>query len=520
MDVAIIGAGPTGLALALELGRAGASVLVVEAAAERNRQSRASGIQPRTTEVLQMRGLLSAMQPYVRSREQIGGHFAGLPVPLDTTPFGSRFPVPVSIGQYDLECVLEAELAAFPQVELWRGAALTDLQQLDDGVTGVVRSTAETRQIRADYLIGADGAHSRVRRLAEIGFPGRAGLVAMAACDIRLSGVEDETPGHFSRYLHPHADGLAILSPLGNGVHRLLFGGSEQQGLDRNTPVGRDEVQRALTAACGPDVGLVEILHASRFSDASRQAETYRKGRVLLAGDAAHIHLPAGGQGINLGIQDAMNLGWKLGAVVAGRLPQSVLDSYHTERHPVAERVLVNTRAQGLLMGADHPDLGALRSVFTDLLRLPDANRYLSGMVSGLDTRYPMPGTAHPLLGLRMPDLPIADETADAGHRSGAGRRHLSDLQHRGDGLLVDLGAGLPGWATEAVRDVPGVTIATVAGPVDDDLPGLALVRPDGHVCATDAGGPDELAAALQLWFGASMPTDTRPRSACNELVR
>jgi 2-polyprenyl-6-methoxyphenol hydroxylase-like FAD-dependent oxidoreductase len=485
VDVAVIvvGAGPTGLVVAGELGLAGVPVMVLEGAGERSRQSRAGGIQPRTAEVFEMRGLLAPMLALANDREPVGGHFAGLPVPLDCTPWQTRFPCPISIPQYELEVFLERRLGGFAGVDLRRGCRLVGLDQDADGVTATVAGPGGERPVRAGYLVGCDGGHSTVRRLAGVGFPGRPGRVGMVASDVRVSGVADQPAGHFSRYVRSDGSAPAILSPLGGGLHRFMF----VSDAPRDAPVTDAEVAAALRAACGPDAGLVEVVHASRFSDASRLADRYRVGRVLLAGDAAHIHLPAGGQGINLGVQDAMNLGWKLAATVRGGAPDGLLDSYHDERHPVAARVLTNTRAQGVLMDAADPEVAELRAVFTDLLRLPDTNRYLAGMMSGLDTRYAMAGTGHPLLGARLPDveLSVAGDTVRAGA-----------LLHSGRGLLLDLGAGVDaaGWA-DRIDHVTATSGELAAGAL--------LVRPDGHVAATDAGGTGELVAAMRRWFGA-----------------
>lgn len=488
-DVIIVGAGPTGLTLAAELGLAGVRTLLLDAATERSRQSRAGSIQPRTAEVFASRGLLAPMLAGRPPRGTVGGHFAGLPVPLTADGWRTRFPHPVSIPQYELETFLAGHLARFRTVAVRTGCAVTALESDDDSVTATL---ADGGTVRGRWLVGCDGGHSTVRRLTGVDFPGRSGRYGMVASDITLTGPgAAELPAtlrHFSQAVRGDAEQQALLSPLGDGVYRFMFGGRDQLGVPRDAPVTADEISRALTAACGTDVRLDTVRYASRFSDATRQAAAYRTGRVLLAGDAAHIHLPAGGQGINLGVQDAANLGWKLAARVHGHT--DLLDTYHDERHPVAARVLANTRAQGVLMGPGDPDVGALRDLLTDLLRLPAANHAVTGMISGLDVRYALAGKPHPLLGARMPDLDLDTTT---------GPVRLSALQHDGRGILLDrtgrLAATARPWSTR-IRYVA----AQVAEPDADAL----LIRPDGHVCWTAAD--DDPTDALTYWFGAPNP--------------
>ncbi|HEY3503601.1 MAG TPA: FAD-dependent monooxygenase [Actinocatenispora sp.] len=487
-EVIVVGAGPTGLTLAAELGLAGVRTLVLDAATEHSRQSRAGSIQPRTAEVLAARGLLDPMLGGRPPRGTIGGHFAGLPVPLPADGWRTRYPHPVTIPQYDLEMFLEGHLTRFAGVTVRKGHGLVALAQDDDGVTGTLDDGST---VRGRWLVGCDGGHSTVRRLTGVGFPGRSGQYGMVASDVTLTGPGvAELPTslrHFSQAVRANGDTQALLSPLGDGVFRFMFGGPGQLGVGRDEPVTTDEVSRALRAACGDDLTLGEVRYASRFSDASRQADAYRVGRVLLAGDAAHIHLPAGGQGINLGVQDATNLGWKLAGRVRGRT--DLLDTYHAERHPVAARVLANTRAQGVLMNPGDPDVGTLRDLLADLLRLPEARHAMAGMISGLDVTYELAGKPHPLLGARMPDLDLT--TAD-------GPVRLSTVQHDGRGVLLDLTGGRSA-AASAWSD----RVRYVAATVDDPEADAVLVRPDGHVCWV-ASADDDLADALTYWFGAA----------------
>src|SRR5579884_1607523 len=394
-DVIIVGAGPVGLFLANELGLFGVRAVVLEKLTTRSGQSKAGGIQPRTAEVLDLRGLLAELQERALPREAIGGHFAGLPIPLDCRPWNTRYPYPLSIPQGRIEAFLEEKLARY-DIPLWWEQAIIGLEQDESGVTALISGPTGETHLRARYLVGCDGGHSTVRKLVGVNFSGRDGKFSMVVADVRLAGGTGKVPTHtrhFSEHIQRNGNVIAILSPLSDGASRLMFGGPEQQVLARAAPITETEVRTALRASYGSDVELQEILWASRFSDASRQVEHYQVGRVFFAGDAAHIHLPTGGQGLNLGLQDAFNLGWKLAAQVQGRAPAGLLESYHTERHPVGARVLQNTRAQGLLMMLQSDEDGtALRELFIDLMRIPEANRYLSGMISGLDVQYAMPG--------------------------------------------------------------------------------------------------------------------------------
>jgi 2-polyprenyl-6-methoxyphenol hydroxylase-like FAD-dependent oxidoreductase len=338
-----------------------------------------------------------------------------------------------------------AAIEARLRTPVLRGAAVTAVEHDGEGVT----VTAGGRRHRAGWLVAADGGHSEVRTLLGAAFPGHSARFSLVVADLTLAG---KPAGLADDWQLPSLTS-GFLLPLSGGRYRAVFGGEEQQRLGRDAPVTADEVQRALTAAHGPGIEVGEVLWASRFGDAARQLERYRHGRVLFAGDAAHIHLPVGGQGLNLGLQDAVNLGWKLAAQVRGHTPDELLDSYHDERHPIAARVLVSTRAQGVL-GVPDPDAVAVREIVTGLLAVPDARRAVALELSGIGLTYP--GTTG------RSDLPVAP-----------------------DGRAVLVGAELPeGWA-DRVETRDG------AGP--------QLIRPDGYVAW--AGGPG-LDAALCRWFG------------------
>jgi 2-polyprenyl-6-methoxyphenol hydroxylase-like FAD-dependent oxidoreductase len=465
MDVIVIGAGPTGLMLAYELALGGARTVVVERLEERVRQVKGGTVQPRTAELLDARGLLDPVRAHALPRAAIGGHFAGLPVPLDCTPWNTRTPYPISVPQWRIEEVLEAA-AAERGVEVLRGHPVTAVAADGAGVT----VTAGGTELRAAYAVACDGAHSTVRGLLGLPFPGRSGTYRAALADIGLAAVSDLVPtamGHFSDLTREANGYWGMLVPVGDMTYRFTFGAE-----DAPAEPTEDGVRAALTALYGDGTRLAEIHTSSTFTDATRQLERYRHGRVLFAGDAAHIHPPLGGQGLNLGVQDAVNLGWKLAATVAGWAPDGLLDTYEAERHPMAARVLHHTSAQRVLAyprpGAD---VAALREIVTDLLRLPDANRYVAGMMSGLDAAG------------RVPDADLV---------TAAGPTRTAELLRAGRGLLLDVGDGteLPdGWAdrVDVAHAAAGTGLCT------------ALIRPDATVCWSGEGA---LADALTGTFG------------------
>ncbi|WP_326686964.1 FAD-dependent monooxygenase [Streptomyces sp. NBC_01795] len=469
-DVIVAGAGPVGLALATELAPAGTRVVVVEGLAERSGQSKAMNLQPRTAEVLDLRGLLSRADGLSIGRID-EGHFAG--IPLSYEGLDTRYPYQVGILQGRIEAVLEERLAELGG-ELRRGWELSGFEQDAEGVT--VRGP-ET--LRARYLAGCDGGRSTVRELLGVEFPGTEATRYTTITDVVLGAGTEEPPTGWTtmgRTRRRRADGsFASVIPIGEpGLYRLVY----FDGLSERTEVTGEEVAAALRTFYGEEYELLEVRHASRFSDASRQAARYRAGRVFLAGDAAHIHPPAGGQGLNLGVQDALNLGWKVAAVVSGRMPETLLDTYHAERHPVGARVLDNTRAQGAL-SASGLECTALRKVLAELLDVPEANRAIAAMITGPDIDYGGPGPT----GTRLPDF-----------RIGAG--WASGLFHSGHGVLL---------ATDERHLAPAKPWADrVTALLVDELPWpdveAALVRPDGYVCWTPPG--EAVSPALRAWFG------------------
>lgn len=457
-EVIVVGAGPTGLTLACELALAGVRTLVVERLAERVPQTKGGALQPRTQELLELRGLLEPMRARAMSREPVGGHFAMLPVPLDCTAWDTAHPHPLLIPQWEVEEVLEDRATALG-VKILRDAPVTAVEQSGDGVL----VTAGDRRIAARYLVACDGAHSTVRKLLGLPFPGRPGTFTAVLADVRLSSVSDLVPdkaGHISTLMREAGDRWAMMVPLGGDRYRFTGGvaGVDEPAKDR--PVTFEEIAETLRIVYGEQTVLADVENSSRFSDATRQIEHYRAGDVFFAGDAAHIHPPFGGQGLNLGVQDAFNLGWKMAAVLRGRASADLMETYHAERHPAGAWVLHITQAQRAFRAPrPDPDVVALREVFTDLMRLPETNRYLAGLMSGLAHAYDVPG-AHPLAGHRVPGLDPS-------------------LFRSGRPVLLDL-AGI----------LPSELGATRAEPVDG-LPAAVLVRPDGYAAWAADTEPD-----------------------------
>jgi 2-polyprenyl-6-methoxyphenol hydroxylase-like FAD-dependent oxidoreductase len=467
-DVLVIGAGPTGLVLANELRVAGVSAVLADKLPQRSELSRAGGVQSRTLEVFDQRGLL---EPLLASGDfpLTSGHFAGVPLALENTGRRQWRYVP----QVDLEAFFEDHLAA-QGIHIRRDHELVDLAQDLDSVTATF---ADGTALRGRYLVAADGAHSKVRHLLNAEFPGRLGTATVVAADVRISGVERELSHTWSE------DGTWIAlfplgaDPSGRPITRLVLGGPGRS-LPRDIPITEDEIREGIRIVFNGRVELLELRYSRRITNAARQAAQYRHGRVFLAGDAAHVHLPLGAQGMNTGIGDAVNLGWKLGAAVHGWAPADLLDSYHAERHPVGAAVLRNVQAQSLFMnwqGTRDPDILAGKEVFRELAQLPAVQRHLADLMSGTVIRYPIPGSDG-LVGLPAPDLPL-------------GSFRLHELLRPGRAILLDpddqFAKVADLWATHVDR-------VTAGRPM--------LVRPDGYVCW--AGSPDELEPALTRWFG------------------
>jgi 2-polyprenyl-6-methoxyphenol hydroxylase-like FAD-dependent oxidoreductase len=534
VDVVVAGGGPVGLMLACELRLGGASVLVLERLTEIDQTVKAGSLNVPAVEALYRRGLLPQVleeqqrmhewfQAFARQRQaappapdplpqspaptppapppastppapappqspaptpppRFAGHFAGMFLDaalIDGTDPDFADPGPAVSGAMITQQAVETLLgrrAAELGVEVRRGVEVTGFEADDEGVT----VTAADDRIRASWLVGCDGGSSLVRRQAGFGFPGTGPEITGHQAVVQLTGSEGLRPGW-----NRTEGGVYVFGPAPGRILTVEFDGPPG---DREAPVTAAELQASLRRVAGVDVTVTAVYSATRYTDNARQATTYRLGRVLLAGDAAHVHSPFGGQGLNLGLGDAMNLGWKLAAVARGRAPADLLDSYTAERHPIGAWVLDWSRAQVALMRPE-PGARALTGVVRDLMATVSGTTYFVKRISGLWQRYDL-GHGHELAGRSAPDLSLADGTRLAGH--------LRD----GRGLLLDL-AGDPELRALAQGWADRVHLVTDGCPGRPELSAL-LVRPDGYVAwAADQGsGLNGLHTALTTWFG------------------
>jgi bifunctional hydroxylase/dehydrase len=484
-DVVIVGAGPTGLMLAGELRLAGAEVIVLDRLSEPTTESRGLGFTPRTMEVFAQRGLVDRFAALDTALQTVrGGHFGGLP--LDFGVFPEAHPAVVNLPQVVTETMLRGWVAELG-CDVRRGHNVVALTDTGDGVQVQADGPDGPVLLSARYLVGCDGGRSTVRGLAGFDFPGTPATLTLFLADVRGCGIR---PRFIGEWL---PGGVAMSAPIGDGVDRVVVCERDTPPQRRTGPPEFSEVAAGWQRLTGEDISHGEALWVSAFGDATRLATEYRRGRVLLAGDAAHVHLPAGGLGMNTGIQDAFNLGWKLGAVVTGRAPGTLLDTYHDERHAVGTRLLSNTRAQGLLF-LGGTEMAPLREVLGELTGYEAVHRHLAGLVSGLEIRYPVGPGEHPLLGLRMPDLELAVET---------GPTTVFPLLRGARGLLLDL-ADDRSVRQRARPWADRVEVVTAKPAADSSFPraDAVLVRPDGHVAWASPGAREELAAALDRWFG------------------
>jgi 2-polyprenyl-6-methoxyphenol hydroxylase-like FAD-dependent oxidoreductase len=489
--VIIAGAGPTGLTLATELRRGGTDVLLLERRPDRGVDgSRAAGMQPRTIEMLDQRGV--AERFLAAGPPSNLGNFAG--IMLDYSILPSRFPYAINIMQAETEQILEDVAAELGASVRW-STEVTDLRQVGDGVEVAVEGPHGTETLFGSYVVGCDGGRSTVRKLMGVGFPGTDPTMVALIGDVEL----DEPPQR-PLFLDRGQCGLITAIQFRPGWHRVVT--TERERTARpDDPVTIEELRASAVRVAGTDFGMHSARWLSHFSDAVRQAEQYRLGRVLLAGDAAHIHLPAGGQGMNMGMQDAFNLGWKLAAVMRGDAPESLLDTYQDERHATDADILTIIRAQSVLCEPG-PRTDELYDLLAHLVGFDEVNRYLSTLQSGLDIRYPIVGE-HPLLGRRVPDMPISsnDRGARVFDLLEAARPVLLDFSNTA-GLVDAAGA----WAGRI--DIVKADCLSDAWPVPGvgtiPAPSALLIRSDGYVSWVNDADKDLnlLRESLTTWCG------------------
>ena len=487
--IVIAGAGPTGLTLAAELALAGVEALVVERRPDQHLAgSRAGGLHARTLELLDQRGIAERFVKEGQIAQATG--FAA--THLDISDIPTRHPYTLGLWQNHIERLL-AEWARESGVVVRYGCEVAGFEQDDEGVHVLL---SDGRTVRTRYLVGCDGGRSLVRKAAGIAFPGWDATTSALIAEVEMAdtpplGVRHDASGMhgIGRVDYEVRDGEVVFAS--SGTLRVML--QEAQPGAKGEPT-LDDLRSRLREIYGTDFGVHSPTSISRFTDASRQAAAYRAGRVLLAGDAAHIHAPDGGQGLNIGMHDAMNLGWKLARVVQGIAPEALLDTYHAERHPVAARVLQLTMASVALRRLDERSKAA-RDIFGELLGTDETRKRMAGELSGLALRYDF-GDGHPLLGRRMPDLDLA---------TGDGPVSTYALLRAGQPLLLDFSEGEPidllGWSDRVVVVKARAADAwelPVLGRVP--APPAVLVRPDGYVAWVGEAGDRRLAEALERW--------------------
>ena len=482
-DVLVVGAGPTGLLLAGDLAEAGVAVTVLERRTDESNMTRAFAVHARTMEELDIRGVADEL---AKTGTPIRALRLFDRVLVDLSRLPSRYNSLLITPQYETERVLQQRAEGLG-ARIVPGAQVTGVTQDGAGVAAAVRtSEGGPASYRASYLVGADGVNSAVRRSLGLPFPGRSVIKSIMLADVRLSEPPSEVLA-----VNGVGDGFAFVAPFGDGWYRI-FAWDRRHQVDDHAPLDLEEIRDVTRRALGTDFGMHDPRWLSRFHSDERQVPRYRVGRVFLAGDAAHCHSPAGGQGMNTGMQDAANLGWKLAAAVQGWGGDRLLDSYHTERHPVGRQVL---RSSGALirLALIGPGWGrAARTVLGQILMgIPPITDRVAGMISGIGIRYPAPHGADPRVGTRMPDIALA-----------GGRMY--EALRAGRFVLVGTGAS----AVELPAQVGAAALVQPTGELNGEL---TLVRPDGYVAWI--GAPEQFPAWAREYYAAG-PGVTIPAAA------
>lgn len=483
--VIIVGAGPTGLMLAAELGLAKVPVIFLERRDEPTFWSQAFAIHMSSVHMFEQRGL-----DHFENAHRFLNYNFGFP---GVTAMDEE-KLPLIVSQRSIERLLEERIRELG-VEIRRGHEVIGFEQDDSGVIVTARADGAEQQVRGAYLIGCDGGRSIVRKLAEIPFPGTGATLCGRTGDMEI--LNEEYQDGIGSRMFPKGLAAIIRHPDEPGLCRATVIEFESERPSDDTPITAEEFREVFRRITDIDLKIGKTPWLTRFGDAARHAERYRAGRVFIAGDAAHVHFPSAGQGLNTGMQDAMNLGWKLVGAVHGWAPETLLDSYQEERHPIGHEVCVYPQAQVALMYP--PDeMAPLRQLVNELVQFDGVSQYLIERSTGLGLRYPMayPGRAdgaHPLLGRRVPDFRIT---------TGDGDTSVARTLQDGLGLVLDLGAGLgdlSGWGDrlKVVR----------ADPTPDIEAAALLIRPDGHVAFADSDGADAdgLYLAIRTWFGEAV---------------
>jgi 2-polyprenyl-6-methoxyphenol hydroxylase-like FAD-dependent oxidoreductase len=489
--VVIAGGGPTGLMLAGELALARVDVAIVERRASQDLPgSRAGGLHSRTIEILDQRGIAERFLAEGK-KAQVAGFAANK---FDISDFPTRHPYGLGLWQKHIERILAGWVGELP-VTMYRGREVTGFSQDD---TGVDVHVSDGQGLRAQYLVGCDGGRSLVRKIAGIDFPGWDPSTSALLAEVEMTeepqlGIRRTPSGTHAlgKVEYDIKDG-AVVYKKGGTVGVMLT----ESHVGTSEPTLRD-LSEGLIAVYGTDYGIHSPTWLTRFTDMTRQAATYRKGRVLLAGDAAHVHSPVGGQGLNMGVQDAVNLGWKLAQVVKRTSPERFLDTYHAERHPVAARVLRDTMAQVALMRPDDR-IEAVRDIVSELLSMDEPRRRFAARMTGLDIHYDL-GPGHPLLGRRMPDLDVI---------TARGPLRVYTLLHDARPVLLNLGE--PGgfditrWV-DRVQSIDAEYVGMWELPAIGTVPAptAVLIRPDGYVAWVGDSSQPGLVDALTTWFGS-----------------